>query len=128
MHLVSDYISIFFSRIVCPSKLEITTDTSRPRDPTLFGPSVYTSQQQTYKRIISIPTSTIEPNVFFSSYFLSIPVIINMPASDNPCPISAADDVWHQNKAQIRDLYQNQRKTLKYVKHLMEANGFPVKP
>lgn len=65
---------------------------------------------------------------FLSSSFLSIPNIINMPASDNSFPISAAEDVWHQNKAQIRDLYQNQRKTLKEVKDLMEANGFPVKP
>lgn len=65
--------------------------------------------------------------VLYSS-FLPIPNIINMPASDNSFPISAADDVWHQNQAQIRDLYQNKRKTLKEVKHLMEAKGFPVKP
>ncbi|KAG6368378.1 hypothetical protein INS49_002584 [Diaporthe citri] len=51
-----------------------------------------------------------------------------MSASDKLFPVSAADDIWHQNKAQIRDLYQNQRKTVKEVKYLMEAYGFPVKP
>lgn len=63
-----------------------------------------------------------------SSSFPPIFNIVNMPASDNPFPISAADDVWHQNKAQITDLYQNQRKTLKEIKHLMEAKRFPVRP
>lgn len=51
-----------------------------------------------------------------------------MPASVRPVPVGAADDVWHRHEAQIKDLYQNKRKTLLEVKHLMEANGFPETP
>jgi hypothetical protein len=50
-----------------------------------------------------------------------------MSVSDNPLPAIASDDIWHQNKAEIRDLYQNRRKTLRDVKHLMELKGFPKK-
>lgn len=51
-----------------------------------------------------------------------------MPASSRPVPVGAADDVWHQHEAQIKDLYQNKRKTLREVKRLMEDNGFPETP
>lgn len=51
-----------------------------------------------------------------------------MPASSRPVPVGAADDVWHRHEAQIKDLYQNKRKTLREVKRLMEENGFPETP
>ncbi|KUI55035.1 Ankyrin repeat and KH domain-containing protein 1 [Cytospora mali] len=39
-----------------------------------------------------------------------------------------ADDIWRQNEAEIRELYQEKRETLKDVKRIMEAKGFPKKP
>lgn len=51
-----------------------------------------------------------------------------MPSSSRPVPVGATDDVWHRHEAQIKDLYQNKRKTLREVKRLMEENGFPETP
>jgi len=51
-----------------------------------------------------------------------------MPASSYPIPLDTADDVWLRHEAQLKDLYQNQRKTLREVKRLMEENGFPKTP
>ncbi|KAK2596293.1 hypothetical protein N8I77_013189 [Diaporthe amygdali] len=51
-----------------------------------------------------------------------------MPAHSRAIPVRSADDVWHRHESQIKDLYQNQRKTLEEVKHLMEEKGFPKKP
>lgn len=51
-----------------------------------------------------------------------------MPASSHTIPFGVADDVWHQHEAQIKDLYQNQRKTLREVKRHMEESGFPKAP
>ncbi|KAJ0120529.1 hypothetical protein J7T55_015258 [Diaporthe amygdali] len=45
-----------------------------------------------------------------------------------PIAGSAANDIWRQHEAQIRNLYQNKKKTLKQVKEEMEKNGFPEKP
>lgn len=53
---------------------------------------------------------------------------MKMPSSSRPVPVGAADDVWHRHEAQIKDLYQNKRKTLREVKRLMEENGFPETP
>lgn len=57
--------------------------------------------------------------------------IDNMSASDPHIAAatgSVASDTWQQHESQIRDLYQNKKKTLKQVKEEMENRGFPKKP
>jgi hypothetical protein len=52
-------------------------------------------------------------------------------SASNPTASSTvgfANDIWHQHKAQIRDLYLNKKKKLKEVKEEMERNGFPETP
>lgn len=66
-------------------------------------------------------------NSLFPS-FLDFQLSLIMPASSRASPVRPADDIWHQHEAQIKELYQNQRKTLEEVKHLMEEEGFPKKP
>lgn len=42
--------------------------------------------------------------------------------------VDSADDIWRRHEAQIRNLYLNQKKTLKELKEEMEKRGFPETP
>lgn len=62
-------------------------------------------------------------------YLKSVSVFsVKMSASRAPRS-SDGDNLWRQNERLIRGLYQDERKTLKEVKHTMETvHGFPKRP
>lgn len=50
-----------------------------------------------------------------------------MPPLKRPLP-DEPDDIWRQHQAEIRELYQEERRTLEDVKSTMEERGFPEYP